>query len=213
MFLRRSCIMSMFLLVALSICAVTVQADTISLTGGSVTNSASNPAGPLKFVSSVFDIDITGPGGAGWEGGSIVYSPGDVVTLRGAIDGGPVSASGSGTVNGVFYPRLFLNYLIYFDGSAVVNSDGTAAGVFTASSTFFQVSSIGPEGLPNLIDGQVIGGGIAQVMLVPTFDGRFFSNRVTYNFTPIPEPATVLLLGVGLAGVVGKMRRRRLSQD
>ena len=45
------------------------------------------------------------------------------------------------------------------------------------------------------------------------FSQEFFLAEAVDNieFTPIPEPATITLLGIGIAGIVAKLRRRNLG--
>lgn len=43
--------------------------------------------------------------------------------------------------------------------------------------------------------------------------GELTSFTQSFGTNPIPEPATMLLLGTGLAGVAGKVRRRRKSTE
>ena len=44
------------------------------------------------------------------------------------------------------------------------------------------------------------------------FDDGYFGPNMNGNAAPIPEPATMLLLGTGLVGVAGAARRRKKNQ-
>jgi len=66
----------------------------------------------------------------------------------------------------------------------------------------FGTFSVDARVLPANIDG--IGPGVFCAMLKAEF-------TVTSECNPVPEPATLTLLGLGLAGVAAKIRRRRTS--
>jgi PEP-CTERM motif len=60
-----------------------------------------------------------------------------------------------------------------------------------------------------------LGMGTAHVTFTPTSDGRWANNsgellRFDFSSQPVPEPATMFLLGTGLVGLIGA-RRRRMS--
>jgi hypothetical protein len=41
------------------------------------------------------------------------------------------------------------------------------------------------------------------------FNGSYYFDSFSYTNKPIPEPATMMLLGTGLASIGGVLRRRR----
>ena len=160
--------------------------------------------------------------------GSGACTPGATVDLS-SVFGGPDAgfdlgrgvAIIGGTQYGTFPSAigLYLAGTFAFDAPALpVPSDGSLSPRLTAPFLFTgQVAGYEDEsrtGAP-LFDVNLHGRGQARLALVAEQGGYSFL-ALTYDFEsaePIPEPATLLIVGSGVAGLVARqrMKRRRVS--
>ncbi len=202
--------------------------------GGFVANSATAPylaaqGAPTEFLS--FSVDRFGnPVGAGSVAGTIfsnnvTFSSGASATFGGANSPNVQQASGNSATseigpNGSFDGILNVNFLA--NGQVA-----TAVGVGTVELESPLETIRVYNGLNQLVltfDANTLstfaffgvvadnGDTIGRIEL----EGGFFAIQDAQfrldTSAPIPEPATMILLGTGLAGVAARMRRRRQAE-
>jgi hypothetical protein len=200
-----------------------VRADPILVTGGSASVDA-NAGGRFTLIGNGFVLQ----GGTNWGTNSCpVCRSGETISV-GSFNAGLFDIRvGPAIINGVSYDRLLYSGFLRFEGSIVIPNDTSSLITLTTPFDFNGhlngCTSSTISGCPDadvVFDSFLIGHGIATVTL-HSFDGGsmgrlYWLGGVRYDFapTPTPEPATMILLGTGLAGIGAAVRRkRRASRD
>ena len=195
-------------------------AEPIRITSGFLSVDGLGASG--FFQLSGMDFDVMGSAEPGVVGPDITCfpcEPGDPIDLSTQYLG--TIGSGSGTVNGVSYPMLTFANTMVFTGPTITAP--SAPGPFTVVRPFTfdaRLFGIVDHNLPTeqiVFDAMLFGNGTvtASFGASPTVPGEtplFFFDSVRYDFSaaePVPEPATLVLLGSGLAAVLGRHRARR----
>lgn len=192
------------------------KADTFTLTSGRIFTG-------FDF----FNISVSGPnisinGGAAGEPGNLTFAtctfpcaPGSILNVGGTVPAALLNIGFSPatvTLNGVTFPQIFFTGELTFTGSAVLPSDFVTGQPFQVPFTM-QGQFIGFTPCPGTLrcnqvfDITVTGSGIATAT-IPQFGRRTAVYVFSPAVEPVPEPATLGLLGIGLSAVFAKVRRR-----
>ncbi|HEV2802807.1 MAG TPA: PEP-CTERM sorting domain-containing protein [Pyrinomonadaceae bacterium] len=202
----RQPIVALASLSLLLLLSVAVKADPLVITGGTanILGPATGPA-VASFNLLAPGFSATGMGDRNSAAGLTIINGRS--TFRGSFTNG--AASGGGVV--------FLDTRLDFTLAPFTPPD-PASGADTAfvSRAFTMIGVLDIRafdvGLPVLFNSEVSGSGFALITYQRISPDLFIPTNITYFFgatEPIPEPATVVLFSIGLAGIAAKVRRRR----
>jgi len=198
------------------------RADPIVVTSGNI--MVSGLIGGPVFNLSGNNFSATSLGGDSGNFASQKCSPcvaGTTLGVGGSFLGLQLGGGGTANINGTLFTNVGWSGQMSLNGGSIIVPSVLTNVTITVPFTFTATLNGCSGGClinPTIFTVELVGSGTATLEL--NFSGLdqlgrpiFFFQKATFQFEEVPEPASILLFGSGLAFLTAKLRRRLSSRD